>query len=93
METGILTSLTCETSVGLLRAIFLGVPDGGCVELGFGSLALALVVFALAVSGLQWIVRRLLFGAPDASATPGHDGPVWSAREEANRRRAGIDSR
>jgi hypothetical protein len=93
MENGILDSLTCTTEVSLLHAIFLGVPEGGCVSLGLGSLAVALLVFAFAVSGLQWIARRLIFGLPDAVQTSGGEGPILSTREEGNRRRAGLDRR
>ena len=93
MEPAILGTLTCTTEVGILRAIFLGVPEGGCVGLGLGSLVTALVVFAVAVSGLQWVVRRLIFGPPKPAARPGDDGPILSTREMGNRRRAGLDGR
>jgi hypothetical protein len=93
MENGFLGTLSCTTEVGLLRAIFLGVPEGGCVALGFGSLAVALLVFAATVTGLQWVARRLIFGSPDTTARPGDDGPILSTRETGNRRRAGLDGR
>ena len=93
MENGLLDTLTCTSEVGLLRAVILGVPEGGCVSLGLGSLAVALLAFALAVTGLQWVARRLIFGSPEASPRPGDDGPILSTREKGNRRRAGLDGR
>jgi hypothetical protein len=66
MENGLLDTFTCTTEVGVLRAIFLGVPEGGCVSLGLGSLAVALLLFAVAVTGLQWVARRLIYGSPDS---------------------------
>jgi hypothetical protein len=93
MENGLLDTFTCTTEVGVLRAIFLGVPEGGCVSLGLGSLALALLLFAVAVTGLQWVARRLIYGSPEASVRPGDHGPILSTREKGNRRRAGLDGR
>lgn len=93
MENGILGTLTCKTDVSLLHAVFLGVPEGACVSLGIGSVAGGLVVFALAVTVLQWVVRRVIFGPPDAKARPGDDGPILSTREKGNRRRAGFNDR
>jgi hypothetical protein len=64
---------TCQETVSLLTALFLG-ADGACVDLNGRSLIFALVSFVLAVFLLQKLANRVLFGRSrarkEAEATP-----------------------
>lgn len=54
---------TCPETVSLLRALVLGAGEA-CVQISVPSLIGLLVPFVVVVLGLQWLTRRLLFGAP-----------------------------
>ena len=59
----------CTETIALWRAVISG-AEGACVELTPGTLLVAGIVFVAGVSVLQWIARRLIFGAPKARAAP-----------------------
>jgi hypothetical protein len=81
MDTDFFGGMTCETRVSVFRAMVEGVPEGGCIEIGYGTIFLAIVIFAVEVMVLQWIVRRLLAAARSKIGPSRQMGPVWSARE------------
>lgn len=80
MESGFPGSMACETRVSVFGAIVEGVPEGGCVEIGYGTILIGLAIFAAAVMALQWMVRRLVARARGAGGRAPDVGPVWSAR-------------
>ena len=82
METSFLGSMTCETRVSVFRAIVEGVPDGSCIEIGYGTILIAIAIFAAEVMVLQWIVRRLIAAARSKTRPATESGPVWSARNQ-----------
>jgi hypothetical protein len=81
VETDFLGRVTCETTASAFRAIVRGVPEGGCIEIGFGSILIPLLIFAAAVMVLQWIARRLVAAARGKTRPAAETCPVWSARD------------
>ena len=77
---------TCDSTVSVLHALVFG-SDGACIELGQWSLVAVIVVFGAAVTVLQFVVKKLLFGHRDPD--PESRQPV-STRLEANMRRSRL---
>ena len=90
MKTDIISAFACANTISVPEAILFGVPEGACVSLGAGTVIAGIAAFAIVVLTLQMVVKRLIFGAPRPATGAVADGPILSAREDGNRRRAGL---
>jgi hypothetical protein len=77
MATGFHGGMTCETGVSVFRAIVEGVPEGACIEIGYGTILIGIAIFAAEVMMLQWIVRRLVARVRGEGGRAPQAGPVW----------------
>jgi hypothetical protein len=82
MEISFFGSLACEAEVSLLQAILGGVPEGACIGVGAGTVAVVSLLLVIESLVVLWIVRRARAGRTDAAAAPApaDPGPIWSAR-------------
>jgi hypothetical protein len=80
MEISFFGSLACGAEVSLLQALLGGVPEGACIGVGAGTLAVVALVLTVESLVILWIVRRVRARRASPAPVPADPGPIWSAR-------------
>ena len=82
MEISFFGSPACEAEVRVLQALLGGVPEGACIGIGAGTVAVVALLIVIESLVVLWVVDRARAGRADAAPkpAPADPGPIWSAR-------------
>jgi membrane protein implicated in regulation of membrane protease activity len=80
MEISFFGSLACAAEVSLLEALHGGVPEGACIGVGAGTVAVVVLFLVIESLVVLWIVRRARARRTTPAPAPADPGPIWSAR-------------
>jgi hypothetical protein len=80
MEISFFGSLACAAEVSLLEALQGGVPDGACIGVGAGTVAVVALFLVIESLVVLWLVRRARARRTGMAPAPADPGPIWSAR-------------
>jgi hypothetical protein len=80
MEISFFGSLACGAEVSLLQALLDGVPEGACIGVGAGTVAVVALFLAVESLVILWIVQRARARRAGPAPAPADPGPIWSAR-------------
>ncbi|WP_425051562.1 hypothetical protein [Psychromarinibacter sp. S121] len=75
-------AVPCRETVSLLWSLLFGAGDA-CVSLSMWSILSAIIPFAVVVFGLQWALKRLLFGRRETAARRPATTPLKAGQRRA----------